>query len=86
MLPKGAPNDSYTVEKMVEYLLSSEGEFLRDALVDDLVDTADSAQLAFQLRLSESTGGKEARERSQCQRRTDRGACPQPLSDTSARD
>eukprot|EP00189_Rhodosorus_marinus_P007908 CAMPEP_0184754744 /NCGR_PEP_ID=MMETSP0315-20130426/44783_1 /TAXON_ID=101924 /ORGANISM="Rhodosorus marinus, Strain UTEX LB 2760" /LENGTH=788 /DNA_ID=CAMNT_0027234179 /DNA_START=513 /DNA_END=2879 /DNA_ORIENTATION=- len=42
------PDESSIVEKIAQYVLSADGEFLRDALVEDLVDAVDSAQLALQ--------------------------------------
>mmetsp|Transcript_39752 Transcript_39752/g.158164 ORF Transcript_39752/g.158164 Transcript_39752/m.158164 type:complete len:313 (+) Transcript_39752:1302-2240(+) len=41
-------DESSLVEKVAQYVLSEDGEFLRDALVEDLVDAVDSAQLALQ--------------------------------------
>eukprot|EP00190_Bangiopsis_sp_CCMP1999_P007598 CAMPEP_0198726334 /NCGR_PEP_ID=MMETSP1475-20131203/3415_1 /TAXON_ID= ORGANISM="Unidentified sp., Strain CCMP1999" /NCGR_SAMPLE_ID=MMETSP1475 /ASSEMBLY_ACC=CAM_ASM_001111 /LENGTH=735 /DNA_ID=CAMNT_0044488241 /DNA_START=152 /DNA_END=2356 /DNA_ORIENTATION=- len=52
-----SPSDDSIVEKMVEYLMSEEGAFLRDALVEDVVDTVDSAQLAVLDNLSNLTRG-----------------------------
>lgn len=45
------------MEKMVEFLLSDEGEFLRDAIVEDVVDTVDSVQLDALERISKLTLG-----------------------------